>query len=79
MLKLITKKLRMKKSSTMFITQRLNHEYQSSFLRSIASSFDATYRNEVPGEFARKSILQFAGSFDILPAKGICKVETFAN
>ncbi|NOU47731.1 MAG: hypothetical protein HOO86_11810 [Bacteroidales bacterium] len=69
----------MKKISTMFITQRLNHEYQSSFLRSIAHSIDTTYRNEFPGEIARKSVLQFAGSLEIIPTKGIGKVDAFAN
>jgi hypothetical protein len=79
LLKLITKKLRMKKSSTMYVSQRLNHEYQSSFLRSIAHSLDNIYKNEMPGELARKSILQFAGALEIVPTSGTGKIDTFAN
>jgi hypothetical protein len=79
LLKLITNKLRMKKSSTMYVSQRLNQEYQSSFLRSIAHSLDNIYKNEMPGEIARKSIMQFAGALEVLPSAGIGKIDTFAN
>lgn len=63
----------------MIVNRKYDSNFQSRFYRNIELALTERIKLESPSEMAIKSVLQFAGSFDVVNTSSVGTVETLLN